>query len=61
MHFMVQAGNYASSMVLLCGLLTKVDTIAPDALYGAKWSHLVQKNKPRLYHKKTLNYGNSIE
>ena len=25
--------------------LAKVDTIAPDALYGAKWGHLVQKPK----------------
>ena len=53
--------------------LAKVDTIAPDVLYGEKWGQLVQKplknqyfsifSIPSIYNtiKKTSNYGSSIE
>ena len=42
-HFLLQACNYASSIKSYVEFLAKVDTIAPDALYGAKWCHLVPK------------------
>ena len=42
-HFLLQAGNYASSIKSYADFSAKVDTTAPDILYGAKWGHLVQK------------------
>ena len=70
---MLQANNYASSIKSYVDFLTKVDTTAPDVLYGAKWGHLVQKTLKNHYFsnfsipsihntiKKASNYGSSIE
>ena len=38
--FLQQAGNYTSPIKSYVDFLNKVDTLASDALYGAKWEKI---------------------